>query len=144
MIIEDRSHVKIEKENGVMTLTINWPEEHNAMDWQTHEGIAKAYRMAECDEDVKVLVVKGTEGYFNTGGKCNNNDPGEKEKYNRKKQLQQEKRERIIYSIVGSVAAVALVTWIGFSVYARVEANRPVSYTEVNVSAVSDYLSTLN
>ncbi len=83
MIIEDRSHVKIEKENGVMTLTINWPEEHNAMDWQTHEGIAKAYRMAECDEDVKVLVVKGTEGYFNTGGKCNNNDPGEKEKYNR-------------------------------------------------------------
>ena len=71
-------------------------------------------------------------------------DQYKKEKYNRKKQLQQEKRERIIYSIVGSVAAVALVTWIGFSVYARVEANRPVSYTEVNVSAVPDYLSTLN
>ena len=82
MIIEDTSHVIIEKENGVMTLTINWPEEHNAMDWQTHEGIAKAYRMAEDDEEVKVLVVKGTGGYFNTGGKCNNNDPEEKAKYN--------------------------------------------------------------
>lgn len=83
MIIEDRSHVKIEKENGVMTLTINWPEEHNAMDWQTHEGIAKAYRLAESDKDVKVLVVKGTAGYFNIGGKCDNRNPEEKEKYNR-------------------------------------------------------------
>lgn len=82
MIIEDKSHVIIEKDQGVMTLTINWPEEHNAMDWQTHEGIARAYRMAERDEEVKVLIVKGTAGYFNTGGKCNNNDPEEKEKYN--------------------------------------------------------------
>ncbi len=82
MIIENKSHVIIEKDEGVMTLTINWPEEHNAMDWQTHEGIAKAYRMAESDEDVKVLVVKGTGGYFNTGGKCNNNDPEEKARYN--------------------------------------------------------------
>lgn len=82
MIIEDKSHVIIEKNNGVMTLTINWTKEHNAMDWQTHTGIARAYRMAEDDEDVKVLIVKGTEGYFNTGGKCNHNDPEEKEKYN--------------------------------------------------------------
>ena len=82
MLIENASHVIIEKENGVMTLTMNWPEEHNAMDWQTHEGIAKAYRMAEEDESVKVLVVKGTGGYFNTGGKCNNSDPEEKAKYN--------------------------------------------------------------
>lgn len=82
MIIEDKSHVIIEKNNGVMTLTINWPQEHNAMDWQTHRGIAKAYRMAENDEDVKVLVVKGTDGYFNTGGKCNHNDPKEKAEYN--------------------------------------------------------------
>lgn len=71
-------------------------------------------------------------------------DQYKKEKYNRKKQLQQEKRERIMYSVIGSVAGIALVVWIGFSVYSRVESSRPVSYTEVNVDAISNYMSTLD
>lgn len=69
-------------------------------------------------------------------------DQYKKEKYNRKQQLQKEKRQRFLYSIIGGVAAVAIVGWIGFSVYSRVEANRPVSYTEVSLDAISDYMST--
>ncbi len=68
-------------------------------------------------------------------------DQYKKEKYGRKQQLKKEKRQRVIYSIAGGAAAVAVVAWIGFSVYSRVEANRPVSYTEVSLDAINDYLS---
>ena len=69
-------------------------------------------------------------------------DQYKKEKYGRKQQLKKEKRQRVIYSIAGGAAAVAVVAWIGFSGYSRVEANRPVSYTEVSLDAINDYLST--
>ena len=67
-----------------------------------------------------------------------------KEKYNRKKQLQKEKRTRMLYSILGGVAGVAIVGWIGFSVYSRYEASKPVSYNEVNMDALNDYMSSLD
>lgn len=71
-------------------------------------------------------------------------DQYKKEKYSRKKQLQAEKRTRIIYSAIGGIAAIAIVGWIGFSVYSRIEANKPASYTEVNMDAITDYMGTLN
>lgn len=69
-------------------------------------------------------------------------DQYKKEKYGRKQQLKKEKRQHLIYTVTGSVAAIAIAGWIGFSIYARVEANRPVSYTEVSLDAINDYLST--
>ncbi len=69
-------------------------------------------------------------------------DRYKKEKYGRKQQLKKEKKQRVLYGVAGSVAAVAIVGWIGFSVYSRVEANRPVSYTEVSLDAINDYMST--
>ncbi len=71
-------------------------------------------------------------------------DAYKKEKSGRKKRLEKEKRERMIYRTTGCIAGIALAVWIGYSVYARVEANKPVSYTEVNMDAVTDYLSTLD
>ncbi len=71
-------------------------------------------------------------------------DQYKKEKYNRKKQLQKDKRNRLIYQIAGTVIAAAIVGWIGFSVYTRVQENKPVSYTEVNMDAVNDYMGTLD
>lgn len=68
-------------------------------------------------------------------------DKYKKEKYSRKQQLAKERKQRMAYRITGCVAAVAIVGWIGFSVYARVEENRPVSYTEVKLDAISDYMS---
>ncbi len=71
-------------------------------------------------------------------------DQYKKEKYNRKKQLQKDKRNRLIYKITGTVIAAAIVGWIGFSVYSRVQESKPVSYTEVNMDAVNDYMNTLD
>ncbi len=71
-------------------------------------------------------------------------DQYKKEKYNRKKQLEIEKRTQLTYRIAGSIVAIALVGWIGFSIYSRAEANKPASYTEVNMNAINDYMGTLN
>ena len=66
------------------------------------------------------------------------------EKRNRKKIMQKEKRERMLASVLGVVIAAAIVGWAGFSIYSRVEANKPISYTEVNIDAITDYMSGLN
>lgn len=71
-------------------------------------------------------------------------DRYKKEKYSRKKQLQKEKRDLIIYKIAGTVIGAAIVVWIGFSVYARVQENTPVTYTEVNMDAVNNYMAALD
>lgn len=71
-------------------------------------------------------------------------DQYKKEKYNRKKQLQKEKKQRMIYGIAGGALVIALAGWIGFSVYSRYEANKPVSYTEVNMDALNDYMTSLD
>ncbi len=68
-------------------------------------------------------------------------DRYKKEKYSRKQQLAKEKKQRVLYRIAGCAAGIVIVGWIGFSVYARVEENRPVSYTEVKLDAISDYMS---
>ena len=69
-------------------------------------------------------------------------DRYKKEKYSRKQQLQKEKRQLLIYRIAGGIAAIAIVGWNGISVYSRVEENKPVSYTEVSLDAISEYMST--
>ena len=71
-------------------------------------------------------------------------DRYKQEKYNRKKVLEKEKKTRLIYRISGGIIAIALVGWIGFSIYSRAEANKPASYTEVNMDAITNYMSTLN
>lgn len=70
-------------------------------------------------------------------------DNYKKEKYNRKKQMQKEKKLRIVYRTAGLLVAAVAVFWIGFSVYTRYEANKPVSYTEVNMDAINNYMQTL-
>ncbi len=71
-------------------------------------------------------------------------DRYKKEKYNRKNQLKKEKRTRLIGRVTGGVIVAAVAGWIGFSAYSRMEANKPVSYTEVNVDALNSYMGTLN
>ena len=68
-------------------------------------------------------------------------DRYKKEKYSRKQRLAKEKKQRIFYRIAGCASAFAIVGWIGFSVFERVEDSRPVSYTEVSLDAISDYMS---
>lgn len=66
------------------------------------------------------------------------------EKANRKAILKKEKRNRMIGRIVGSVIGLALVGWIGFSIYDKVVTGMETAQTEVKLDAVSNYLTGLN
>ena len=75
------------------------------------------------------------------------------EKVDKKKQLKrnreaiakQNKRKEIIGIVIGAVVAVALVAWIGISVYQKAEdaklAKAAEETTDVDLSAIDDYLN---
>lgn len=65
------------------------------------------------------------------------------EKANRHKIMKREKRNRIIGRIVGIVIGLAIVGWIGYSIYDRAATKIAAAQTEVNLSAVDDYLNGL-
>ena len=73
-------------------------------------------------------------------------DQYKKEKANRKQHMKKEKIARITYSIVGIVIAAAIVSWAGYSIYARsngTDAANGSSTVEVDTSALDSYLSNL-
>ena len=67
------------------------------------------------------------------------------EKANRKKTMKKEKAMRTLYTIFGSLICLVIVGWIGYSAYGyfRAEDTKTASPTEVNVDALTDYLSGL-
>ena len=65
------------------------------------------------------------------------------EKANRKQIMKKQKRNRIISRIAGVVVCLALAGWFGYSVYDTSTKNDTVSQTEVNLTAIQDYLSGL-
>lgn len=71
-------------------------------------------------------------------------DHYKEQKRNRKKIMKKEKRHRYLGYSVATLIAVCIIGWAGYSVYARYEANKPVSYTEVDMSALTDYYSSLD
>lgn len=74
-------------------------------------------------------------------------DRYKEEKANRKKVMKKEKTLRMVSVICSSVVCLVIVGWIGYSAYGYFRtgntADTTVSRTEVNVDALSDYLSTL-
>lgn len=65
------------------------------------------------------------------------------EKANRKTILKRQKRNRIIARVISSVIGLVIVGWIGYSIYDRAMTNIKTSQTEVNLTAVNDYISAL-
>lgn len=68
------------------------------------------------------------------------------EKANRKKTIKKEKIKKGILSVVGTVVCVVVVGWIGYSGYGYFQnqkAENPTQ-TEVDMSAISDYMSSLS
>ena len=65
------------------------------------------------------------------------------EKANRHKIMKREKRNRMIGRIVGIVICLAIVGWIGYSIYDRAATKIATAQTEVNLSALDDYLNEL-
>ena len=68
-------------------------------------------------------------------------DLKKEQKHNRKKLVQKKKREKLIGGIVGAAVAVALIVWIGFSGYGKYKDYVAANPTAVDLSAITDYLS---
>lgn len=49
-------------EDGVLSVTFNRPDQHNAMTFAMYEGIHEACERADADDDIAVLVLRGAGG----------------------------------------------------------------------------------
>ena len=60
--------VQLERDGGVLTLTLNRPDVHNALDWRTREALVAALEDASADLSVRAVVLTGAgERAFCTG-----------------------------------------------------------------------------
>lgn len=64
------------------------------------------------------------------------------QKANRKETAAKAKRQKLIGTVIGAVIALALVVWLGYSVYDSFIAEDPAPI-EMDASAMEDYLETL-
>ena len=71
-------------------------------------------------------------------------DRYKKEKANRKKIMRREKLMNIVRKAVLTVAALALIGWLGYSAYDIYNSNKERVVAEVNYDAVTDYLNSLS
>ena len=66
------------------------------------------------------------------------------EKANRKELMQKEKRNKMITRIAGAVVVLALIGWVGFSVYDSITDRINSSLTKIDLSETEDYLESLD
>ena len=71
-------------------------------------------------------------------------DRYKEEKKNRKQTMKKEKRNRVLARTVGVIIAAAIVCWIGFSGYSYYQEKKPTTKTEISMTALNDYLSSLS
>ena len=69
-------------------------------------------------------------------------DRYKEQKANRQQIMPKQKREKMMWKVGGSVVAVALVVWIGFSAFNKFYVPPRTAY-EVNTAAMDEYLNTL-
>ena len=74
-------------------------------------------------------------------------DQKKHDKANRKSIVRKKTIEEIASLVCVSIIAIAIVGWIGFSVYKKAEqiklANATYEYNEITTTAIQDYLGTL-
>lgn len=71
-------------------------------------------------------------------------DRYKEEKANRKKTMAKEKMLRRVKMAVGILVAAVIVGWAGFSGYRVYENNKPMKTIYTNLSAIEDYMTTLD
>ncbi len=71
-------------------------------------------------------------------------DRYKEEKANRKKTMAKEKMLRRVKMAVGVLVAVVIVGWAGFSGYRVYENNKPMKTIYTNLSAIEDYMTSLD
>ena len=73
-------------------------------------------------------------------------DYNKEQKYNRKKLVKKQKVQRVVGTIAATVVAVALIGWVGFSMYNKQQDEKAAEITKLTLdsAALSDYTSSLN
>ena len=75
-------------------------------------------------------------------------DQKKHDKLHRKSLLRKKKLENVLGIACFSIISIAIVAWIGFSVYKKVETaaaeNVTYEYFDIDTSGIQDYLATLN
>ncbi|MBR5637575.1 MAG: hypothetical protein IKW81_11660 [Pseudobutyrivibrio sp.] len=70
------------------------------------------------------------------------------DKKNRRSTLRKKKIEEVLSLAVVSIIGIAILVWVGFSVYTKVqtsaEENATYEYFDIDTAAIQDYISTLN
>lgn len=62
------AHILLRREHGVLLATLNRPETRNALAPEVVAELARAVGIAESDDAVRVLVLRGAGGFFCAGG----------------------------------------------------------------------------
>ena len=60
-------HVRAEKSNGVLTLTLNRPEKKNALTRAMYEGLGNGIEGAEHDDDIRCVLIQAEGDMFTAG-----------------------------------------------------------------------------
>jgi len=63
--------IRLVKQDGVATITLNRPEVHNAISMELVDELTEVLQECQTDEQVKVLIVTGTGKSFVSGGDLN-------------------------------------------------------------------------
>lgn len=73
-------------------------------------------------------------------------DYNKEQKRNRKQIVKKQRRQKALRITLTTIAAVLLVTWVGYSVYTKKQAKdaETTNYLTIDSSALSDYLSNLS
>ena len=61
------SNVDWDIKGSVGTVTINRPEARNALTWEMYDALVEACDVAEADPNVRVLIIRGSDGAFAAG-----------------------------------------------------------------------------
>ena len=61
-----------------------------------------------------------------------------------KQTIKKEKRNRVLGRTLGVVIAAAIVCWIGFSGYSYYQEKKPMTKTELSMTALNEYMSNLS
>ena len=72
----------VEVKDNVMFITHDRPELKNGGNWQSLRETVKAYQIAiDNPEEIRCIVIAGSHGYWNTGGRVDSSNPEERKKY---------------------------------------------------------------
>ena len=67
----DYKHLRIDKADGIATLTMDSGEKMNAVNWHMHHELGTVFQLLAADDEVRVIVFTGANGAFCAGANLN-------------------------------------------------------------------------